>query len=88
MSTSTMKDIEQPLLSGAARPVTVNKGKVTLAKVRAVLMPKRKYIIGIQMACLLFYVVAIFNMAYNGKEAHGSEHVRESGQCLRQHFSL
>lgn len=47
----------------AAGPM--NGGKLTLAKVRAILMPHRKILLGIQLACILLYVIAIFGMFAN-----------------------
>ncbi|KAK9898078.1 hypothetical protein P389DRAFT_65529 [Cystobasidium minutum MCA 4210] len=74
MPLKTMNDVEQPLLARAATVQPVNKGKLTLTKVRAVLMPKKKYIIAIQMACVLFYVVALFNMHQDRQEHEPVEH--------------
>jgi hypothetical protein len=77
---SVTNDAEQPLLAGhAAGPI--NKGKITLAKVRAVLMPRRKYIMGLQLACVVFYVCAIFAMAHDGRVEYECRSLHSFDRC-------
>jgi len=71
MMSTPATDVEQPLLTGRNRSADLpdNKGRDTLERVRAVLIPKKKIIFTIQAACVLFYVVAIFKM-HTAKQAH------------------
>lgn len=77
-SSLKLHDAEQPLLRGddCSMLPPVNKGRLTLAKVRAVLVPRKKIIFALQAACILFYVVAIFNMgtAQEGRAETGRKH--------------
>jgi hypothetical protein len=79
--TMTAKDVEQPLLGSSSSMQPANKGRMTLARARAVLMPRRKIIFGMQAACLVFYVIAIFNM-------FGGEGDKAGAGCeLHRHLS-